>query len=151
MSEAGTLQERKAAVLRDLREGKTLLEQTLKDAQLAELQAAAQWGVQDAVNHMLGGMPYTAMVKRTLSEDRPQFPAWPSAEEGWAAKTKALLTSIDEGIALVEGLDEAQLQRVALCGTDEVSVIQFLEWGAPHFLEHGNQIKNEILPLVRGK
>jgi hypothetical protein len=151
MSDSGTLQDRKAAVLRDLREGKALLEEALKDAKLDELQAAAQWGVQDAVNHMLGGMPYSSMVKRTLGEDRPQFPAWQSAAESWAAKTKELLASIDQGIAMVEPLDDAQLQRVAICGTDEVSVIQFLEWGAPHYLEHGNQIKNEILPLVRGK
>jgi hypothetical protein len=151
MSDSGTLQERKAAVLRDLREGKALLEQALEEANVNELQNAAQWGVQDAVNHMLGGMPYTDKIERALREERPQFPAWPTNEETWATKKRELLESIDKAIALVESLTEEQLSRVAVCGTDEVPVIQFLEWGAPHFLEHGNQIKNEILPMVRGK
>jgi len=151
MSESGTLQDRKAAVLRDLRDGKALLEKALNDAKQDELYGASQWGVMDAVNHMRGGMPYTSMVERTLHEDRPQFPAWPSAEEGWQTKKRELLESIDHAIAMVEGLSEQQLTRVAVCGADEVPVIQFLEWGAPHFLEHGNQIQNEILPLVRNK
>jgi DinB family protein len=151
MSSPATLKDRKAAVLQNLREGRKLLERTLEDAQPDELYKVSQWGVVDAVRHMSGGLQYRAMIDRTLSEDRPKYPAWPSAEESWSQMKSQLLAEADQAIGFVEGLTDEQLQRVAICGEDEVPVIQFLEWGGGHYLEHGNQIANEILPMARGK
>ena len=151
MSNPATLQERKAEVLKNLREGRELLARTLEDAQPDELYKVSQWGVVDAVRHMSGGLQYQAMIERTLSEDRPQYPAWPSPEESWSQMKSQLLAEAEQAIKFVERLTDEQLQRVAICGGDEVPVIQFLEWGGGHYLEHGNQIANEILPMVRGK
>jgi hypothetical protein len=151
MSGPATLQERKAKVLQELREGRALLARTLEDTKIDELYKISQWGVVDAVKHMTGGPPYRDMIERTLNEERPRFPAWPSQDESWAQMKTQLLSEADRAIAWVEGLTGEQLQRVALCGEDEVPVIQFLEWGSGHYLEHGNQIANEILPMARGK
>jgi hypothetical protein len=148
MSASQNVAERKAAVLANLRAGRDLVVDAMNDAKLDEIYQASQWGVVDAVNHMVGGLPYRAMVDRTLREDRPQFPAWPSPVESWDQLKAKMIASMDESIRFVEGLTESDLNRVALCGTDEVPVIQFLEWASDHYLEHGRQIKNEILPLA---
>jgi|SRR5579871_1271201 len=150
MTATPSLAERKAAVLASLHEGRDLLASVLGDVRQDEIYGASQWGVADALNHMIGDPPYYAMVQRTLAEDRPQFPAWSTPDEDWARLKTAMLDSADKTIAWVESLSPEQLQRVAICGTDEVPVIQFLEWAAGHYLEHGLQIRDEILPLVRG-
>ena len=98
---------------------------------------------------MVGGLSYHDMIARAIKEDRPRFPAWPTPEESWAQMKAKMIKSMDDAISFVEGLSDEQLARVAICGNDEVPVIQFLEWAGPHYLEHGNQIKNEILPLAR--
>ena len=149
MSASENVAERKAAVLVNLRAGRDLVVDAMDDAKLEEIYQASQWGVVDAINHMAGGLPYRAMVDQTLHEDRPQFPAWPSAAESWDQLKAKMIASMDESIHFVEGLTESDLRRVAVCGTDEVPVIQFLEWASDHYLEHGRQIKNEILPLAR--
>ncbi|MEA2638706.1 MAG: hypothetical protein QOF51_100 [Chloroflexota bacterium] len=151
MAAIPSIADRKAAVLADLRAGRELFEQMLPTISKDEIYGASQWGVVDAINHTKGDPSYYDMVQRTLAEDRPQFPAWAGADESWEHTKAEMLASIDRAIAWVEGMSEAQLQRVAVCGTDEVQVIQFLEWAGPHYLEHGRQIRDEILPLARGK
>jgi hypothetical protein len=149
MTASQSLADRKAAALASLRQGRQLVVEVLDDTQLDEIYLASQWGVADAVNHMLGGLSYRDMIERTIREERPRYPAWPTSEESWGKMKADMLRSMDEAIAFVEGLTEEQLARVAICGSDEVPVIQFVEWAAGHYLEHGNQIKNEILPLAR--
>ena len=152
MAAEPSIQERKATALADLRAGRDLVAGALTETKLSEIYGASQWGVADAVNHMVAdGLPYQAMMERAIREDQPHFPAWTSAEEGWEQKKAQMLESMDEAIAFAESLTAEQLARVAICGTDEVPVIQFLEWASGHYLEHGNQITREIIPLVRGR
>lgn len=149
MTAGPSLSERRAAVLDSLRQGRQLVTETLSGVSVDEIYRASQWGVADAINHMVGGLSYRDKIARALAEDRPQFPAWPTADESWSKMKSDMVESMDEAIRYVEGLSDAQLMRVARCGSDDVPVIQFLEWASGHYLEHGNQIKNEILPLAR--
>src|SRR2546430_1865964 len=129
MTAEPSLSERRAAVLANLRQGRELVAETLNTINADEIYGASQWGVADAINHMVGGLSYRDQIERTIEEDRPQYPAWPTPDESWAKMKADMIKSMNEAIRYVEGLTEAQLARVALCGTDEVPVIQFLEWG----------------------
>src|SRR5437763_12849727 len=84
MTAEASLAERKAAVLADLRKGRELVIQTLNDTKQDEIYKASQWGVADAINHMVGGLSYHDMIARAINEDRPRFPAWPTPEESCA-------------------------------------------------------------------
>lgn len=143
--------ERKAAALEKLREGRALIEGIIADIKPDEWNKGSEWSATDAMRHMMGRPVYFRYVDQMLAEDNPDLGPRPTPDSMLNAMTGGVLRSIDEVIAFVDGLSVEQLERKGVRGGNETSVLTFVEIAAGHYLEHGNQIRNEILPKVRGQ
>ena len=151
MTTTATIAERRAAVIDRLREGRALITDCLKDMKPEEARVGSSWGVMDAINHMIGRPIYLTFADRLLNEENPQLPGMPGPGGYFQRAQDRLLASIDDTIAYVEGLSEEQLARSGRRGDDPVQVIDFLENASRHYIEHGTQIRDEILPAARGR
>ena len=150
MTQTPGIAERRAAVLAQLEEGRALINQCLAEVAPDDIYVGSSWGVMDAITHMVGRPIFMTLADRLLIEDRPELPVFPAPAGRLERAREQINTSIDDTVAYVQRLSENQLGRTASRGDQTVTVIDLLETGAAHYIQHGRQIRDEILPAIPG-
>lgn len=150
MTQTPGIAERRTAVLAQLEEGRSLIGQCLAEVAADDIYAGSSWGVMDAITHMVGRPIFMTLADRLLIEDQPELPVYPTPAGRLERAREQINTSIDEMVVYVQRLSENQLARTARRGDQTVAVIDLLETGAAHYIQHGLQIRDEILPAIRG-
>ncbi len=150
MTQTSGIAERRTAVLAQLEEGRALIRQCLTNVAPDDIYAGSSWGVMDAITHMVGRPIFLTLADRLLIEDQPELPVFPTPAGRLERAREQIDASIDDTVAYVQRLSENQLARTARRGDQSVAVIDLLETGAAHYLQHGRQIRDEILPAIRG-
>lgn len=138
--------QRQAAIVR-LKEIREKYRQAVSDVSVEIATRGTEWSIVDLLRHSTGGY-YRTMLTRILEEDNPSLGGGGGfdAAANWQRVMDGILGDIDGVIDLANKLTEGELAKSGQRGDQKVGVVDVFELMSNHYVEHLNQLIEEIRP-----
>ena len=139
-----SLEARRGKVVGRIRQVRKSYEVCVKDVLPDVANRGSEWSIADLLRHVMGG--YGGMLTRLLEEDGPNLGGRFDLDEAWKRATAAALEHMDQTIVTASGLTAEQLGRTGQRDGQSIGVLDVLSLMADHYLEHLNQLIDEVRP-----
>jgi hypothetical protein len=146
MTEKSLEEQRLQAIIR-LKGIREKYSQAVSDVPVETATRGTEWSIVDLLRHSTGGY-YKTMLSRLLEEDNPSLSGGGGfdAAANWQRVMDGILGDIDGVIDIASKLTIGELAKSGQRGDQEIGVLDVFELMSKHYVEHLNQLVDEIRP-----